>query len=274
MRTSWPLETDGPAPGHQPVWASVAPEVCSARTELAHAARQRPGNWQILATDAFEAQLWEQLPPRIAALAACSRACAGWAVASPIAPTPDTAAAVSVLIPALPLGAWQRPALCPQPWVSLPAELAAALRTAVAPLPSETARAAVSAGIRLLHDDLDGAHQLAQGLEGYGSPRIADAWHAIMHRREGDTSNSQYWWRRVGAHPAGPQLCEWVAAATVAPWTNWRSRLLRLGIWNPLAHVELCHEPQTDTDRHALEQLQTIEALALLIPSLTWGATI
>jgi hypothetical protein len=43
--------------------------------------------------------------------------------------------------------------------------------------------------------DLDGAHKIAQALEGAA---LADTVHAIVHRREGDYSNSCYWWRRVG----------------------------------------------------------------------------
>ncbi len=175
MSSPWPIEACVPAPSAGPVWVAVAPEAASARTELALAALQQPDTWHILATEPFEARLWEQLPPRIAALVACSRACAGWAISCPVVPTPDTAAVASVIVPSPPLAAWQRPALCPQPWVPLSANLSAALRNAVAPLPTDAARAAVSAGIRLLHDDLDGAHQLAQGLEGYGSPRLADA---------------------------------------------------------------------------------------------------
>lgn len=45
-------------------------------------------------------------------------------------------------------------------------------------------------------EDLDAAHKIAQQHEG---DAIADTIHAIVHRREGDFSNSNYWWRRVGA---------------------------------------------------------------------------
>lgn len=53
------------------------------------------------------------------------------------------------------------------------------------------------AAIWLYADELDRSHRVSQGIEG---PTGA-AWHAIMHRREGDFWNSKYWWRRVGPHP-------------------------------------------------------------------------
>ena len=71
---------------------------------------------------------------------------------------------------------------------------------------------AVKAGLLLLHGDLDGAHELAQRHEGYAD---ADAWHALVHRLEGDYGNSGYWWRRAGDHPAFPVIAE---AAGVAVW--------------------------------------------------------
>lgn len=49
------------------------------------------------------------------------------------------------------------------------------------------------AGVWLLADDLHRSHELCQNVPGsYGS-----AWHAVMHRREGDYSNSLYWWARA-----------------------------------------------------------------------------
>jgi hypothetical protein len=60
------------------------------------------------------------------------------------------------------------------------------------------------AGLWLLHDFLDESHALSQELE----TREGSFWHAIMHRREPDASNSKYWWRRVGSHPVLDQLRE------------------------------------------------------------------
>jgi hypothetical protein len=64
---------------------------------------------------------------------------------------------------------------------------------------------ACAAGLYLRFDFLDESHQISQ--EDEGNPD-RDFWHAIMHRREPDPSNSKYWWRRVGKHPVLAQLRE------------------------------------------------------------------
>jgi hypothetical protein len=79
--------------------------------------------------------------------------------------------------------------------------------------PNEPMRAALSAiqapaacraGLWLLHDFLDESHTISQDLD----TSDGSFWHAIMHRREPDPSNSKYWWRRVGTHPVLDQLRE------------------------------------------------------------------
>jgi hypothetical protein len=67
----------------------------------------------------------------------------------------------------------------------------------------DMARACV-AGLWLYHDFLDESHAISQELH---TPE-GSYWHAIMHRREGDFSNSKYWFRRVGSHPVLRQLTE------------------------------------------------------------------
>ena len=49
-------------------------------------------------------------------------------------------------------------------------------------------------GLWLAHNYLDESHRISQEIE---NP-TGSFWHAIMHRREGDYSNSKYWFRRVG----------------------------------------------------------------------------
>lgn len=53
------------------------------------------------------------------------------------------------------------------------------------------------AGLWLYVDDLDRSHTVSQGL----NDTTGAYWHGIMHRREGDFSNSHYWMRRVVDHP-------------------------------------------------------------------------
>ena len=102
----------------------------------------------------------------------------------------------------------------PQPVVEL---LAVAHPTALGPgTPAAAVRAkikaacalvspACAAGLWLRFDFLDESHAISQ--EDEGAPN-RDFWHAIMHRREPDASNSKYWWRRVGKHAVLKLLAE------------------------------------------------------------------
>ncbi len=59
-------------------------------------------------------------------------------------------------------------------------------------------RPALLAGLWLYVDDLPRSHAISQGIDN----ATGSFWHGIMHRREGDFSNSHYWFRKVGKHPA------------------------------------------------------------------------
>ena len=101
-------------------------------------------------------------------------------------------------------------------------------------------------GLHLLNDDLEASHVLAQAHE--GEP-LADYWHAIIHRREGDYGNSRYWFGRVGRAPI---LAEIYGADPAAP----------------ALFVERCRAVGRGRDA-ALEQFQRDEIARLLTSALT-----
>lgn len=74
---------------------------------------------------------------------------------------------------------------------------------------------ACRAGLWLLHDFLDESHAISQDL----TTKEGSFWHAIMHRREPDASNSKYWWRQVGPHAVLDQLRE-LSAELGSPFTS------------------------------------------------------
>lgn len=80
-------------------------------------------------------------------------------------------------------------------------ELVSAVETIVRD-PAIGPRSALAAGLWLYIDELDRSHAISQQLPG----ATGSFWHGIMHRREGDFSNSHYWFRRVGDHPAMPAI--------------------------------------------------------------------
>jgi len=117
---------------------------------------------------------------------------------------------------------------------------------------------AMLAGMWLWHDFLDESHRISQKIE---TP-TGSFWHAIMHRREGDFSNSKYWYARCTNHPSLAPLT--VEAATIVhpqPADRALLRLIASG-WNPAAFVdfvEQVHEREDDP-RHAVAvQLQQAE---------------
>ena len=88
---------------------------------------------------------------------------------------------------------------------------------------------ACRAGLWLLYNFLNESHALSQELH---NPDGA-YWHAMMHRREGDFSNSKYWFRRVGVHPIYVPLRD---AAHELAGKDFNSSTA----WDPFGFVDLC----------------------------------
>ncbi|MEJ7593047.1 MAG: hypothetical protein WKF77_15990 [Planctomycetaceae bacterium] len=90
-------------------------------------------------------------------------------------------------------------------------------------------RKCITSGVLLLWDFLHESHEISQTMEGRGTPRTADYWHAIMHRREPDAGNASYWFRRVGSHPAFDRLqvnieAGWLKQAHPMKSEDWPNR--------------------------------------------------
>ena len=97
---------------------------------------------------------------------------------------------------------------------------------------------ACHAGLWLYHDGLAESHAISQELD---TPE-GSFWHAVMHRREPDAWNSEYWWRKVGPHPVLDRLCE-EAPAVGYEFTT------------PEAFVDFCERVRgTGTDDEELAQ--------------------
>ena len=152
--------------------------------------------------------------------------------------------------------------------------LATTFEAAVQPLTTDHRnKRCVESGLLLLWDFLDDSHEISQTMEGKGSPRTADYWHGIMHRREPDAGNASYWFRRVGQHPAfdhlGTQLLPWMSELKASPEMLQlaESRLLKNKSLDPFALIELStaalRTPGSVADQ-TLRMVQYLEILNLL----------
>lgn len=127
-------------------------------------------------------------------------------------------------------------------------------------------RLACRAGLLLLNDDLEASHYISQGIE---TPTGA-FWHAVMHRREGDLGNSQYWWRKTGTHPAFDdvytEVMSTLMSADETPEAReFAQKLEQAGVWQPMDFVSECEAvQQSGQEPEWLRRVQLAEMTALL----------
>jgi hypothetical protein len=107
----------------------------------------------------------------------------------------------------------------------------------------DAARACHSA-LWLYFDYLDESHAISQEL----STPEGSFWHAIMHRREPDASNSKYWWRQVGNHKVLDLLREHTSE-------------LGYNFTSPEAFVDFCERVRGSgsADERTAQQVQLLE---------------
>ena len=98
--------------------------------------------------------------------------------------------------------------------------------------------ALVMAGLHLWNDDIDRCHGIVQTMKG----KNASYWHAILHRREPDYGNSEYWYRRVGKHPVHSEL------KAIYPE------------WDPFSFVDWCQDLAEKVSRKPLPWLKEVQA--------------
>ena len=117
--------------------------------------------------------------------------------------------------------------------------------------------APIQSAALLWHDHLDESHNFSQDI----SSTDGSFLHGIMHRREPDYSNAKYWFNRVGAHSAYPEILK-----RVTPLVFGTSLERLTGTeWDAAVMVDAVSGAQASSDEYALlQQVQRVEFEVLL----------
>ncbi len=118
---------------------------------------------------------------------------------------------------------------------------------------------ALASALLLWNDDLDASHTVSQGL-----PDRFGSWlHGAMHRREGDFSNSKYWFRKVGTHAGFAQMSRRAVEVLAKAGGQPARELAALREqWDPFAFVDLC-AAATGPNATAAALLEALQAAEL-----------
>ncbi|NGP44493.1 hypothetical protein G4V62_05790 [Bacillaceae bacterium SIJ1] len=109
---------------------------------------------------------------------------------------------------------------------------------------------ALRSALLLWNDDLYASHELSQKIE----QPTGSFLHGVMHRREGDFSNANYWFRRAGVHEIYPELNK--HASEHLPDFN-------KSAWDPVAFVEEVEKATSQKDAVLIVKCQEVQRIEM-----------